>query len=121
MKPSILSLLFIFQFVFAQGPADDPNRPEFAQVRQSGQLVSVRISMGQPIKIFVVGNDEAHLDLSQLTLRVRRLNPPEKTLSISQQKDYFTITEPLEKDTDLEVSTKIKNKTETFRFKINPK
>jgi hypothetical protein len=110
--------LFISQFTFAQGNLDHRGQPEF---RQEGQLVSVRIVKGEPVRIFVVGREEAKLDMSSLKLTVRRIHPyPGKVLSINRKNDYFVISEPIDfqKTTDLEVTTKVKDKSETLQFKL---
>lgn len=116
-----LICVFISQFVFAQGNFEDLSRPD---IKKEGQLVSVRIVIGEPVRIFVVGKEEAKLDWSDLKLTVRRLKPyPGKILSTNQKNGYFVISEPidLQKGTDLEVTTKIKDKTETLHFKIEEK
>ncbi len=91
------------------------------ELKQEGQLVSIRIVKGEPLRIFVIGKEEAKLDLSSLELTVRRLKPyPGRTLTTSLQDGYFIISEPsdLKETTDIAVTTKIKNKSETLRFKI---
>jgi hypothetical protein len=90
-------------------------------MRAEGQLVSVRLVVGEPIRIFVVGREEAKLNLSDMTLTVKRLSPyPGKILKIDQNNNYISISDPvdLKKFTDIEVTTKVKNKSETFRFKV---
>lgn len=123
MKILILSFL-VSSLSFAQGVYESLNRPDLGTLRQQGKLVSVGIEVGQPIKIFVVGKEEAKLNLADLKLTVRQVKPyPGKILSTNRDGDYFTITDPvdLNKATDIEVTTKIDNKTETLNFTIENK
>ena len=109
---------------FAEGTYEQLNRPDLGMLRQEGKLVSVGIVLGEPVKIFVIGKEEAKMDLTDLKLTVRRLQPyPAKTLAVSRSSDYFIISEPnaFEKTSRIEVTTKVKNKTETLRFKIESK
>lgn len=123
---NIISSLFITLFapllVSAQTPLDNSTQLHSTMLNQQGQLVSVRLVLGEPIRIFVVGKEEAKLDLSKLKLTVRRLKPyPGKVLSLDQNVGgYFTISEPvnLKEPTDLDVTTKIKDQTETLHFKL---
>lgn len=124
MKQIVLS---IFAFTFLALPLCAQNRPvEPVQtnldiMRQEGQLVTVKISPGSPLKIFVVGREEASLDLSKMKLTVRRLAPgTAKTLSLTKSEGYFTVSDPIENDAKLEVTTKVQGKTETFNFKMSP-
>lgn len=113
---SLLSLLAL-----AQNFSDTPDRSNSKIMLQEGQLISIRLVLGEPIRIFVVGREEAKLNFSDLTVTVRRLKPyPGKTLSVDRFNNYFTVSEPIDlnKPTDLEVTTKVKGKTETLRFKI---
>ncbi len=124
-----MKLLFVSCFiaalssldVFGQAITGEVNSPKSNVILQQGQLVSLRLVIGQPIRIFVVGREEAKLNLSQMSLSVRRLKPyPAKVLSLDRFDNYFVISEPvdLKTTTDIEVITKIKNRSETLRFKI---
>ena len=119
----LIALLFLTQVASAQDYLNDLSHPSANPLKQEGQLVSVRIAIGEPIKIYVVGKEEARLDLSRLKLVVRRLTPyPGKSLQIVQHENYFTVSETLKDDPmDLEIKAKINNKQETFRFKIKNK
>lgn len=120
----ILFLFFISQLTSAQGPFEDPSRPGQGVFRQEGQLASVRIVIGEPIRIFVTGREEAKLDLTDVKLTVRRLKPyPEKVLTVSKTNDSYVVSDAVEFDkaTHLEVTTNIKNKSEKLNFKIDKK
>lgn len=92
------------------------------QWRQEGQLVSVQISKGSPIRIFVVGREEIKIDPSTVDLTVRRIKPyPGKILNVDRSNNYFVISNPSEfrKTTELEIVTHVKDrKDEIFRFKL---
>ncbi len=120
----LLNFLVLFGAMplFAQVHPVQPIQTNLDMMRQEGQLVTVRISRGSPLKIFVLGREEASLDLSKMKLTVRSLAPGgSKALSITKSDDgYFTVSDPVENDAKLEVTTKVKGKTETFHFKMNP-
>ncbi len=123
MKIIIISLLLPL-LASAQKFVDDPSHPNSKVIRQEGQLVSIQLVLGEPLRIFVVGREEAKLDFSDLKVTVRRLKPyPGKVLSVDRHNNYFSVSESLDlkKRTDLEVTTKVKGKTETLRFKIENK
>jgi hypothetical protein len=93
-------------------------------LRQEGQLLSVRLALGDPLRIFVVGREEAKIDLSNLEVTVRRLKPyPGQVLQAEQDGDHFFVPKNLElqKATDIEVKTKMKNVSETMQFKLDKK
>lgn len=120
MKRLILAVLMPL-VVSAQSFVDDPNHPNSTVMRRQGQLVSVELVLGEPLRIFVVGREEAKVDLSDLSITVRRLKPyPGKVLSLDKFNNYYTISDPvdLKKPMDLEVTTKVKGKSETLHFKI---
>lgn len=91
-------------------------------LNQQGELFSVRISKGNPVRIFVVGREQAKFDLSKLSLTVRRIKPyPGKILTVNRFNDYFEVndTKDFKDTTDLEIMTKIENKNEVFKFKLD--
>lgn len=121
MKNFIIAILLPL-VASGQSFVDDPNHPNSTVMRRQGQLVSVEVVVGEPLRIYVVGREEAKLDFSNLTLTVRRLKPyPGKVLSLDKFNNYFTVSEPvdLKKPMDLEVTTKVKGKSETLNFKID--
>lgn len=121
MKPLLL-ILFFAANALAQGLMNDPGDLTTANLKQEGQLVTVQIVFGQPLRIFVVGREEAKLNYSDLHLTVRRLHPyPEKVFQLSQDGGNFVVqdAEGIKRSDEIEVKTKIKDETETFRFNIN--
>lgn len=91
------------------------------QWRKEGQLVTLQISRGNPIRIFVVGKEEVKIDPSTMSLTVRRLNPyPAKLLSVDKFNNYFVVSdsEEFKKSKEIEITTDVKGTAETFRFEI---
>lgn len=125
MKQFLFSLfVFLPSFIYAQEVVEDLSRKDPQVFGQEGRLVSIRVVVGEPTRIFVLGKEEAKLDLDNLELRVRRLQPyPAKVLQTSRSGDFFVLDEPLDlnKPTALEVTTKLKAKKETVRIKIDNK
>jgi hypothetical protein len=109
--------------------------PSDAQVLiQQGNLVSVKVVRGEPIKIFVVGREQASVDLSSLnwdvqfdpsdfslSLRSLRTKKSPKILSFKKENNYYVISNPSfdDKVFTLEVTTKTKGKKEVFKFKVD--
>lgn len=90
-------------------------------LRQEGQLLTVKISRGSPLRIFVIGREEAKLDLSTLSLTVRRIKPyPGQLLTVGRDKDHFVIqnSSELKKTDEIEIESKLDGNTEKFRFEL---
>lgn len=120
-----MKYLAILFFISLSASADvDPSSGNLNGMRQTGDLVSVRLVPGEPVHFFVVGKEEGQLDLSHMKLRVRRLSPgPEKTLSTKQNGNMFSLREKLDssKPTQLEITTETPGKEESFRFQLYEK
>ncbi len=89
--------------------------------RREGQLFTLHISRQNPLRIFVVGREEAKLDLSKMSLTVRRLSPyPGKVLATSRANNSFVISDPspLTEGAELEISAKYQKQSEIFRLKL---
>lgn len=100
----------------------DPSHADLRTLNQSGSLVSIRLEPHHPISFYVVGKEEAEIDLSQLQVVVRSLSQGEgRILNSHQEGNRYIIDEPLdlEQPTDLEVTAKTHDKAETFHFKIS--
>lgn len=97
--------------------------------RQDGQMVTVRVSRKSPIRIFVVGREEAKINPSNLRVTVRRAQPyPAKELKVDQYNNYYVVSDPAEANniTDLEITTHMNDQTgpqtvqdEVFHFNLN--
>lgn len=121
---SKMKLLILVFLVCVQSQANNWNSQSTDEFIQHGDLVSVRIVFGEPIRLFVVGKEEAKFNLADLSVTVRRLKPyPAQIFSTSREGDHFIISnsEELKKTTDLQITTKFKNKSETLKVNINQK
>jgi hypothetical protein len=126
VKPVVLFVMFSLQALpgLAQPIELEVPLDSSDQWRREGQLVTIQISRGSPIRIFVVGKEEAKLDLTTLSLTVRRIKPyPAKVLSVSQFSNYFVVSDPQEfhKSKEIEIVTKVKGTNETFHFNLKQK
>jgi|GEM_PF-2995378 len=100
----------------------DPSRPELGQIKQSGQLLNLRVAMGEPIKIFVLGKEEAKIDFEKMKLQVRRLKPyPGEELAVEKKNGYFILQKKSLQpgESEVEVTTKWENKTEVFKLMLD--
>lgn len=120
---------FIILFVlpclgWAQTATQDLSNLRQNTLNSHGQLLSLRIERGQPMRIFVVGKEEAKVDLANLSITVRRLKPyPAKELSTDRFNNTFTVVAPADskEPLELEVTTKVNSTSETFRFNLDKK
>lgn len=86
-----------------------------------GGLVNLRISTSGPMKIYVVGREEARFDFSKMKLKVRRLEPyPAQDLQVDQKTGYFVLKPSLKEleGAQLEVTTEVGEQTEVFKLKL---
>ena len=113
-------ILFFLNLVNAQG--NDMSRPDLNSLQQNGNLLSIRITPGRPIKLFVVGKEEAKVDLSQLKLTVRRLSPyPAEELAVQRTGEYYTLKSgpSTKRSQKLEVRTQLgEHLEEVFQFQL---
>lgn len=112
--------MFVYIFAIAQSQ-EEQIRPDLIGLKKQGQLVTVRLVPGEPLRIFVVGREEAKINLSDLKVTVKRLKPyPGKTLAVDRYQNYFAVAEPIDRNqpTDLEVTTNLKGKSEVLNFTI---
>jgi len=119
-----ITLLALPCLTWAQTPAQDPSNLRQNTLNSQGQLLSLRLERGQPMRIFVVGKEEAKVDLSNLSITVRRLKPyPAKELSTDRYNNTFTVVAPADskEPMELEVTTKVNSSSETFRFSLDKK
>lgn len=118
---SIILISLISFHTFAADVETIPFKEYKDEMRKEGQFFSVHFSVGSPIRIFVVGKEEAKLDLSKLELTVRRLNPyPGKVLKADRYDHYFIVNEakPVAQDSEFEITVKSKTSDEKFKFNL---
>ena len=119
-------LLILVSVVAIQAWSQDPGFDHTARFEdrwsKQGQLVVVQISKGSPTRIFILGREEAKLDLSKFKITVRRAQPyPGKILKLNRFDNYYEVDERLDlkQITDLEVTTQLKDKNEIFHFDLH--
>lgn len=110
----------------AQAPAVpdiiDPSHADTRSLNQSGILLSVRLEPGEPIRLYVAGQEDAQFDPSQLTLTVRGFSPEgNQALSTHLEGDHFIIDpQPdLPKLSEIEVTAKTPREIKVFHFKLS--
>jgi len=122
LKPiTIITLVFWSIIAVGQLPESIPYREYQDEMRQEGQFLSVHLSKGNPIRIFVVGKEEAKIDFSKLKMTVRRLNPyPGSVLKTDRYENYFVVKDALDfkKDAEFEIDIEANQKVEKFNFKL---
>lgn len=118
---SLLLLFILIGLASLQAQQFDPSRPDLDQIRRDGQLVSLLITTGNPIRIFVSGREEAKFDPHQLKLTVRRLSPyPAALLKLTREGNMYSILEaPVRKDEmKLEVKAELRGRVESFQVDV---
>lgn len=134
-KTAIITFVFVIgaPSIQAQNKMPDPTLSDVQILTQQGSLASVKVVVGEPIKIFVFGREEAQLDFSNLkingdfdssglSIQVKKIRPSSKSiLTLVKHDDHLTVTDPEQKNKpyELEVTTKVDNKPEHFKFKID--
>lgn len=118
-----LSIVLFFNFA-AQGASWDEGDRNENLIHHEGQILSVTISRGNPIRIFVIGKEEAQLNLKDVSLTLRRLKPyPGKVLKVDRYGGYFEVKNQSDfnQSTELEVSTRLKGQKESFKVQLKEK
>lgn len=127
MGTKIFTALFAFSFCFytlncnAQSENFDLRTGSAIDWRKEGQLLTIQISKGEPVRIFVVGREEAKFNFTDLKLTVRRLKPyPAKILTLDKQDNYFVVPDASEFQNvqELEIKTELPEKTEIFKIDL---
>lgn len=118
MTSSMVSLSLVLTLFLAN--ADDQRDTQFKNSRQDGQIFSIRIVRGQPLRIFVLGREEAKVNLSDLKLTVKRLKPyPSQTLTLAKDGESFIVKGAQEANGEkIEVKAKSMLGEETFYFEL---
>lgn len=126
---------FTLLLLFSNAQSGAPNLSDVETISRQGNLFSIQIVKGEPIRIYVVGKERAQLDLSTIAVDLS-LDPsdmsvavkPKKVkssrlLKLTQQNNYFIMENPADGDRvyKLEVKSKSDGKTETFNFKLKNK
>jgi hypothetical protein len=122
----------IFSFLILAQPSSPP-KTDFEVIREQGSLLSVKLVPGQPIKIFIVGREEAEIDLSKtnwaadvdlanLSVSFKQTNPnPGKILRIKRFENHYIVDDPLTLTNGSEFNLQIKEKNKkphSFKVKV---
>lgn len=120
-----LGLVVMANAIQADQRSEDPLQSNIETMQKQGRLMTVSLTLGNPVRIFVTGREELKLDLAKMKVTVRRLQPyPPQELKVNNNGSFYTVvnketeTRPLE---ELEVTTSIYKTSETFNFKIEDK
>ncbi len=127
----MLHTLFLSLLIFSQTPT--PPKTAIEVVNEQGSLFAVKFVPGQPIKFYIVGREEAELDLSKtkwaadldpssLSVNLRQTNPkPGKILKIKRLENHYIVDDPLAltNGTELHLRFQDKNKQDhSFKVKV---
>lgn len=130
----VLWTLLLPLLMNAQKTTPDSEHNDFSVISQQGSLFSLKIVRGKPMKIFVVGNEVAEMDISQIDLSAE-FDPSDMSVSvrkvgnssgsffkIKKVKKHFEISEQFSTTTEtvIEIKAKQKKKEETFKIKLAP-
>lgn len=92
--------------------------------RAEGEMLSLRVSKGNPWRIFVVGREEAKIDPASLKLTVRRLKPyPGRVIAVDRKGEHFEMganAREIGEIEELEIKTILKGEEETFHIRLKP-
>lgn len=119
----ILLILFYAIVGFAQDPHGKfgmPAQDLKPEYQEHGSLVSIRIVPASKLtKLFIVGKESASLKFDKINVTGKiRVGDNEKVIQFNREKDYFTTTDQLIGDLDLQLELKDKKKKENFKIKI---
>ncbi len=96
MKTLLLSF-FISVAALASSPLENEVGPEVFVLRQNAHIIDFRYSIGEPIRLYVVGREEARFDPATARLTFRRIgNEPFTELSPDSGSGFYIKTNPKE-------------------------
>ncbi len=117
----LTSVLICLSLSSAQSTGLNSNWNQSDPYRQVGKLATVRLVLGEPLRIYIAGHEQAAVNLKDFSIQVRNASlAPGRALKIDRHGDYFTMAEPLDLSgaSILEVTTKLNNQSETLKFTI---
>lgn len=123
MKSFLFICLFFPFSIFAQ-TQDRLANPQEEILQKEGSLISVKIVVGEPLRLYITGKEQAKINLTDLKLTVRRVLPkPRQELTLNRLESHFEIPVKLDpgQSNDFEVTAEVQKKTEKLVFKISPK
>lgn len=120
----IFLLLMLTSSAYAHHIPGHTFRPSADIAKTEGQFFSIRAVRGEGLRFFVIGREEAKLDLSNLKLTVRRLDPyPGEILQLDLENNYFTLKQAVNpaEDAYLELTATSPQRTEVLQLKLKGK
>jgi hypothetical protein len=126
-------LHFLISIFLISAQPSSPIKTDFEVIREQGSLLNIKFVPGKPIKIFIVGREEAEVDLSQtkwkadvdfsnLSVSLKQTNTnPGKILKIKRFENHYIVDDPLQltNGTELRLQIDEKNKKpHTFKVKV---
>lgn len=129
-------LHFLFSLFLISAQPTNPVKTDFEVIREQGSLLNIKFVPGKPIKIFIVGREEAEVDLSQtkwkadvdfanLSVSLKQTNPsPGKVLRIKRFENHYIVDDPLQLTNGTELRLDIDDKDKkhhTFKVKVKEK
>lgn len=128
----MLKCLFFSLVILAQ--TNGLPKTDFEVIREQGSLFSLKLVPGQPLKIYILGREEAEVDLSKakfaaevdlsnLSVSVKQTNPnPGKILKIKRFENHYIVDDPLQLTNGMELHLQIKDKKDkqphSFKVKV---
>ena len=119
MKFFIFFLITSYSALLIARPKSAVSEHENEIVTRQGKMFTLQITKGEPLRIYVLDREAARVDLKNLKIKVRRLNPyPPEDLQTNFEMDHFTISkvkksQPLK---EIEITTTVQEKQETFNI-----
>ena len=121
---TVLAIFLFSSSVLAHPIPGHTYRPSADIVQAEGQFFSIRMVRGEPTRFFVLGKEQAKLDLSTLRLTLKKHAAyKSQTLSLDLENNYFVLPEPVdfEAGSELELTASSREKTETLQIRIKDK
>lgn len=128
----MLKCLFFSLVILAQ--TNGLPKTDFEVIREQGNLFSLKLVPGQPLKIYILGREEAEVDLSKakfaaevdlsnLSVSVKQTTPnPGKILKIKRFENHYIVDDPLQLTNGMELHLQIKDKKDkqphSFKVKV---
>ena len=123
MKAFLFAVLIFPYYLFAQNQ-DRLANPQEEFLQKEGSLISVKIVIGEPLRLYITGKEQAKINFSDLKLTVRRVLPqPREELTLNRLESHYEIPVKLDpgQRNDFEITAQMDRKSEKLVFKIDPK
>ncbi|MCB0362120.1 MAG: hypothetical protein KDD35_05345 [Bdellovibrionales bacterium] len=113
-------LLSAFKNIDGQSYDPDSESKGFAQLRKSGELVTLELTPdGKKLKLKLVGNEAARIKLDQMTLEATYgLGKVKQRLTLTKQDGEYLIKRDKIEPTSLQIRVRAKDQVEDFDFRL---